>query len=78
MALGGAREDLVDSLSAWVVKASKSEAMRKFYSPDTVAPTVVFFRKRYVIYCLMLSLARGIKVGAQILLSLPLFSIYLL
>lgn len=46
MALGGAREDLVDSLSAWVVKASKSEAMRKFYSPDTVAPTVVFFRKR--------------------------------
>ena len=50
MALGGAREDLVDSLSAWVVKASKSEAMRKFYSPDTAAPTVVFFRKRYVIY----------------------------
>jgi len=45
-ALGGAREDLVDSLNAWVVKATKNEDLRKIYNPDKPAPTVVFFRKR--------------------------------
>jgi len=45
-ALGAVREDLVDSLNAWVVKATKSETLRKFYNPDKPAPTVVFFRKR--------------------------------
>ena len=44
-ALGAVREDLVDSLNAWVVKATKSETLRKFYNPDKPAPTVVFFRK---------------------------------
>lgn len=44
-ALGAVREDLVDSLNAWVVKATKNEEMRKFYNPDKPAPTVVFFRK---------------------------------
>lgn len=45
-ALGAVREDLVDSLNAWVVKATKNEELRKFYSPDKAAPSVVFFRKR--------------------------------
>jgi len=45
-ALGAVREDLVDSLNAWVVKATNNEELRKFYSPDKAAPSVVFFRKR--------------------------------
>ena len=45
-ALGAVREDLVDSLNAWVVKATKSENLRKFFNPDKQAPTVVFFRKK--------------------------------
>ena len=45
-ALGAVREDLVDSLNAWVVKATNSENLRKLYNPDKPAPTVVFFRKR--------------------------------
>ena len=31
-ALGAAREDLVDSLNAWVVKATKSESLRKMFN----------------------------------------------
>ena len=45
-ALGAVREDLVDSLNAWVVKATKSENLRKIFNPDKQAPTVVFFRKK--------------------------------
>ena len=38
----------MDSLNAWVVKATNNEELRKFYSPDKAAPSVVFFRKRYL------------------------------
>ena len=40
----------MDSLNAWVVKATNNEELRKFYSPDKAAPSVVFFRKRYLIF----------------------------
>ena len=38
------REDLVDSLNAWVVKAVESKLKERF-SPDK-GPLVVFFRKQ--------------------------------
>lgn len=39
------REDLVDSINAWVVKASPETKMKALYNPDPV-PTIVFFRNR--------------------------------
>ena len=46
----------MDSLNAWVVKATKNEELRKFYSPDKAAPSVVFFRKRYLRFTSILKL----------------------
>jgi len=43
--LAAIREDLVDSINAWVVKASPETSMKALYNPDPV-PTIVFFRNR--------------------------------
>jgi len=43
--LAAIREDLVDSINAWVVKASPETEMKALYNPDPV-PTIVFFRDR--------------------------------
>jgi len=43
--LAAIREDLVDSINAWVVKASPNTEMKSLYNPYPV-PTVVFFRDR--------------------------------
>jgi hypothetical protein len=42
--LTAVREDLVDSLNAWVVKVVDGNHVRRFFNPDTSKPTVVFFR----------------------------------
>jgi len=43
--LAAIREDLVDSINAWVVKASPKSEMKVWYNPDPVT-TIVFFRNR--------------------------------
>ncbi len=42
--MAGVREDLVDSINAWVVKAVDSPLRVKFSTRS--APTIVFFRKQ--------------------------------
>ena len=42
--LAGAREDLVETINAWVVKAINSK-LKDMFNPGQAEPQVVFFRK---------------------------------
>ena len=42
--LAGVREDLVETINAWVVKAVKSK-LKDNFNPGQAEPQVVFFRK---------------------------------